>query len=223
MKVWLSWSGGKDCAFALHELRQSPAIEVVGLLTTVNATAQRVSIHGVRLELVREQALRLRLPLHEVALPSPCPNAVYEAKMAIALAGARQEGVAGVAFGDLLLEDVRSYREQQLQAAGLEAIFPIFGRSTEQVAEDEIGLGIRSILTCVDPMRMAARFAGRHFDRTLLAELRAQPEEVDPCGENGEFHTFTFDSPDYSAPIPVKGGQVVGRDGFIFADLLADL
>ncbi len=218
----MSWSGGKDCALALHELRRSGEFEVVGLLTTVNSEAERISIHGVRLSLLRQQAARLGLPVHEVALPSPCSNREYELRMGQALVAAEDAGVAAVAFGDLLLQDVREYRERQVRAAGLRALFPIFGRSTEAVAREEIRLGIRSILACVDRARLDPRFAGRHFDADLLAELSAQPGQVDPCGEYGEFHTFTFDSPDYSAPIPVRVGEVVDRDGFVFADLLVD-
>jgi uncharacterized protein (TIGR00290 family) len=222
MRVWVSWSGGKDCALALHELRGTPQLEVVGLLSTVNPEFGRVSIHGVRIGLLRQQADRLGLPLHEVALPSPCSNREYELRMGQALASLAQAGAEAVAFGDLLLQDVRQYREQQVQAAGLAALFPIFGRPTEQVAREEIRLGIRSRLACVDRARLEPRFAGRQFDSGLLSELRSLPGPVDPCGEYGEFHTFTFDSPDFSAPIPVMVGRSVDRDGFVFADLLAD-
>ena len=221
MRMWLSWSGGKDCALALHELRRSSQFEVVGLLSTVNPIAGRVSIHGVRLSLLREQAQRLGLPLHEVALPSPCSNQDYELRMERALRAAAREGVAAVGFGDLLLEDVREYRQRQVRACGLDAVFPIFGRATQAVAREEIRVGIKSILACVDKARLEPRFAGRHFDAELLAELGKQRGEIDPCGEYGEFHTFTFDSPDYSAPIAVRVGELVDRDGFIFADLLA--
>lgn len=193
---------------------------MVGLLTTVNRAAQRVSIHGVRRELLQRQAERLGLPLFEVPLPSPCPNSAYELRIGQALTTAAAQGVQGVAFGDLLLEDVREYREQQLGTAGLQGVFPIFGRSTAEVAEQEIAVGIASILSCVDPRKLTPDFAGRRFDHGLLAELRSLPQAVDPCGENGEFHTFTFDSPDYRSPIPVTVGAVVERDGFIFADLL---
>ncbi|HVD04205.1 MAG TPA: ATP-binding protein [Candidatus Dormibacteraeota bacterium] len=213
----MSWSSGKDSAMALHLLRESGAVEVVGLLVTCNASTDRVSIHGVRRELVRAQAGRLGLPLLEVDLPSPCSNEVYERTMSHRLEAEAAKGVASIAFGDLFLEDVRAYREAQLKAVGMTAAFPLWGRPTGELARDQIRVGIRAIVTCVDPKAASPEFAGRHFDSPLLAELGPA---VDPCGENGEFHTFVWDSPDFSSPIPVTAGERVKRDGFVFADLL---
>ncbi len=216
LRTLLSWSGGKDCALALHELLASQDAQLAGLLTTVNESAARVSIHGSRIELVRQQAARLGLPLLEVALPDPCSNRAYEQLMGAALSQAAAEGVEAVAFGDISLRDVREYRETQLARLGLKAIFPIFGRATSEVAQAQIGLGIRAILTCVDQRRLPGHFAGRRFDASLLAEL---PLSVDPCGESGEFHTLVWDSPDFSDPLAVVPGPVVERGEFVFADL----
>lgn len=213
----MSWSSGKDCAMALHLLLKSGEVEVVGLLVTYNAEADRVSIHGVRRELVRAQAGRLGLPLLEVALPSPCPNKVYERTMSRRLEVEAAKGVASVAFGDLFLKDVRVYREAQLKAAGMTAVFPLWGRHTGDLAREQLRVGIRAIVTCVDPRAVSPELAGRHFDSSLLAEVGPA---VDPCGENGEFHTFVWDAPDFSSPIPVTVGERVDREGFCFADLL---
>jgi uncharacterized protein (TIGR00290 family) len=214
-RVLLAWSSGKDSAFALHVLRAQGA-EVVGLLTTVNEAFERVAMHAVRLGLLRDQAEAVELPLTLVRIPSPCPNEAYEAAMSAAMAEARERGITAVAFGDLFLEDVRRYREERLAGTGLRPLFPLWGRPTRALAEEMIALGQKAVLTCVDPRTLPPDFAGRAFDAALLAEL---PDGVDPCGENGEFHSFAWDGPAFRRPVPVRPGEVVERDGFVFADL----
>jgi uncharacterized protein (TIGR00290 family) len=217
--VLLSWSSGKDSAWALHQLRREEDVEVVGLLTTFNEGAARVAMHAVRRLLVEEQAAATGLPLWPVLLPWPCANADYEARMDAALARARSEGVTHVAFGDLFLEDVRAYREQRLHGTGIEPLFPLWssGRDTPALARRMVDAGLRAVLTCVDPERLPEPFAGRLFDRALLESL---PAEVDPCGERGEFHTFCFAGPMFASAIAVEVGERVTRDGFCFVDLL---
>ena len=215
-RVWLSWSSGKDSAWSLHVLRQDPSLEVVGLLTTLNGENDRVAMHGVRGALLRAQARAAGLPLIEVELPVPCSNEQYAERMAAALARAEAECVTGVAFGDLFLEDIRAYREAQMEATGLAPLFPLWGRPTRELAEEMIEGGLEAVLTCVDPRQVPATLAGRAFDRDLLAEL---PPEADPCGENGEFHSFVHAGPIFCAPIAVVRGEVVERDGFVFADV----
>ena len=216
-KTLLSWSSGKDAAWALHVLRQMGQVEVVGLLTTTNAAFDRVAMHGVRETLLEAQAEAAGLPLWKVPLPWPCPNEAYEALMAQACARAVSEGIEAMAFGDLFLEDVRDYRIQKLAGTGLTPLFPLWGRETGALAGEMVAGGPKAVLTCVDPRVLDAAFAGRDFDGRLLAEL---PSSVDPCGERGEFHTFVSDGPMFRAPIPVGRGEVVERDGFIFADLV---
>jgi uncharacterized protein (TIGR00290 family) len=213
----LSWSSGKDAAYALHRLRQDPALEVVGLLSTINAVADRVAMHAVRRSLLERQAEAVGVPLLVAPLPFPCPNEAYEAAMASALERARELGVEAVAFGDLFLEDVRRYREQRMQATGMGTLFPLWGEPTEKLAGEMIEAGTRAVLTCVDPRALDPSFAGRAFDRQLLAEL---PAGVDPCGERGEFHTFAWDGPAFRRPVPIVAGETVTRDGYVFADLL---
>lgn len=217
MKTLLAWSSGKDSAWSLHVLRQHGDVEVAGLLTTLNETHDRVAMHAVRRSLLLAQAEAAGLPVTIVPIPSPCPNDVYEAAMAAALAGARAEGVEAVAFGDLFLADIRRYREERMAGTGLVPLFPLWGRPTRALAEEMIAGGLEARLTCVDPRVLPASFAGRRFDRDLLRDL---PPGVDPCGENGEFHTFTFAGPMFRAPIGVRPGEVVTRDGFVFADLV---
>ena len=190
-----------------------------GLLTTINDAFDRVAMHAVRLELLRAQAEAVGLPLVEVRIPWPCPNEAYEAAMAAALAEARERGTTAVAFGDLFLEDVRRYREQRMQGTGLVPLFPLWGRPTPALAEEMIALGQKAVLTCVDPRVMPRVLAGRAFDAALLAEL---PESVDPCGERGEFHSFAWDGPAFRHPVPIRVGEVVEREGFVFADLLPE-
>ena len=215
----LSWSSGKDSAWALHWLRQREDVELVALLTTFNQAMDRVAMHAVRRTLVRMQAERAGLPLWEVELPWPCSNEQYEAQMAEACRRALAAGVEQVAFGDLFLQDVREYRERQLAGTGLEPIFPLWDLPTRPLAEAMIDAGVKARLTCVDPRRLGREFVGRDLDRALLADL---PAEVDPCGENGEFHSFVYASPAFSAPIAITGGEIVERDGFVFADVLPE-
>jgi uncharacterized protein (TIGR00290 family) len=216
-KAIISWSSGKDSAWALHAVRTSSAFDVVGAVTTVTAAFGRVSMHGVREELLERQLDSLGLPLRRVAIPSPCPNEVWEREMGAALAEAREAGVTHVVYGDLFLADLRAWREARLAEAGLVGLFPLWGRDTAALAGEMIAGGLRATLTCVDPRVMPAALAGRRFDASLLAEL---PPSVDPCGENGEFHTFASDGPMFSGPVAVVGGEVVERGGFVFADLL---
>jgi uncharacterized protein (TIGR00290 family) len=217
MKVLLSWSSGKDAAYALHRLRQDPALEVVGLLSTVNAAVDRVSMHAVRRVLLERQAEAVGVPLLVAPLPFPCSNEAYEAAMASALERARALGVEAVAFGDLFLEDVRAYREERMRATGMKTLFPLWGEPTGRLAAEMVDAGSRAVLTCVDPRALDPSFAGRSFDQRLLAEL---PAGVDPCGERGEFHTFAWDGPAFGRPVPVALGETVTRDGFVFVDLV---
>jgi uncharacterized protein (TIGR00290 family) len=220
-RILLSWSGGKDSAWALHLLRQQNKYEVVGLLTTINEKFRRVAIHGFREELLDQQAESIGLPLWKVDLPFPCSNADYESRMAQVCARASAEGLHGIAFGDLFLEDIRAYRIAKLAGTGLEPIFPIWcpdlGISTASLAQQMLAAGLRAHLTCIDPRHLDASFAGRTFDAQLLADL---PPAVDPCGERGEFHTFAFAGPIFSRTLSVLPGETVERDNFIYADLL---
>jgi uncharacterized protein (TIGR00290 family) len=219
LPVLLAWSSGKDSAYTLHVLRQRDDVEVVGLLTTVNQAYDRVAMHAVRLALLEAQADAAGVPLFLARIPSPCPNEVYEQAMAEALAQALARGVRGVAFGDLYLEDVRRYREERMQSTGLQLLFPLWGRPTRALAEEMIASGLKARLTCVDPRKLDPSFAGREFGASLLDDL---PADVDPCGENGEFHSFAWDGPMFRHPVPVRSGAVVERDGFVFADLLPE-
>jgi uncharacterized protein (TIGR00290 family) len=213
----VSWSSGKDAAFALQAVREAGLLEIVGLLTTVTRTFGRVSMHGVREELLELQAEAVGLPLVKVDIPSPCPNATYERAMTGALDQLRNQKIEVVVFGDLYLEDIREYRESRMQGSGLRPEFPLWGRPTAELARTMIDAGLEATLVCVDPRKLPANFAGRRFDLALLREL---PAEVDPCGERGEFHTFVSAGPMFRRPVPVAPGPVVERDGFVFADLL---
>lgn len=215
-RVLLSWSSGKDSAWALHVLRQDPSVEVGGLLTTTNEMAGRVAMHAVRNDLLAVQARATRVPLISVPLPWPCSNADYEARMEWAVHDAVSLGFTHIAFGDLFLEDVRRYREDRLAATGLEPLFPLWGKPTADLAREMVSAGLKARLTCVDPRVLDRRFAGREFDEALLAEL---PPSIDPCGERGEFHTFAYAGPMFSNPIPLTAGEIIERDGFVFADL----
>ena len=216
-RVLLSWSSGKDSAWTLHVLRQDPGIEVVGLLTTVNTTHRRVAMHSTRLAIVEAQARAVGLPLHVIPLPWPCSNELYERAMRDALEEGLRLGVTHIAFGDLFLEDIRAYRVKQLEGTGLEPLFPIWQEPTERLARRIIEAGVDAVITCVDPKRLSPSFAGRKFDHAFLAEL---PEGVDPCGENGEFHTCVLAGPMFRERLHVAVGEIVERDGFYFADLL---
>lgn len=219
-RALLAWSSGKDSAWTLHVLRQRGEVEVAGLLTTVNRAFGRVAMHAVRRELLAAQAAAVGLPLTTVEIPYPCSNAEYEAAMGAAMDRARLAGVTAVAFGDLFLEDVRRYREDRLRGSGLSPLFPIWGRPTDALAREMVASGLRARLTCVDPAKLPAAFAGRDFDGALLADLAALPVAIDPCGERGEFHSFAYDGPMFARPVPIRAGEVVERDGFVFADLL---
>lgn len=217
IRAWLAWSSGKDSAWALHVVRQGGLFDVVALLTTVNRTHERVAMHAVRESLLELQAAAAGLPLVKVPIPSPCPNEIYERAMGEAMSQARGDDVQHVIFGDLFLEDVRAYRERQLSGCGMTPVFPLWGRDTRLLAEEMIAAGLSAYLTCVDPSKLDRSFVGRRFDRELLAGL---PRSVDPCGENGEFHSFANAGPMFRATIPVTRGEIVERDGFAFADLL---
>ena len=216
-KAWLAWSSGKDSAWALHTIRQRDEFEIVALLTTVNREHQRVAMHAVRETLLEAQAASTGLLLVKVRIPSPCPNEIYEQAMGEAMARARAEGIMHVAFGDLFLEDIRAYREKQLARCGMTPVFPLWRRDTWRLAEEMLAGGLSAYITCVDPRKLDRAFAGRRFDAGLLAAL---PSSVDPCGENGEFHTFACDGPMFRKTIPVTAGEVIDRDGFVFADLI---
>jgi uncharacterized protein (TIGR00290 family) len=217
-RILLSWSSGKDSAWSLHVLRQRAEYEVVGLLTTFNDVADRVAMHAVRRDLVERQAEAAGLPLWAVPLPWPCANERYESLMAQTCAKAVAEGVEGVAFGDLFLEDVRAYREKQLKDTGLQPIFPLWGLPTRALAQEMIASGTRAKLTCIDTAKLDRSFVGREFNEALLSAL---PEEVDPCGERGEFHSFVYAGPMLNAVLPISVGDTVVRDQFVFADLLS--
>ncbi|HET8826792.1 MAG TPA: ATP-binding protein [Terriglobales bacterium] len=216
-RVLLSWSSGKDSAWSLHLLRRTPEYDVVGLLTTFNGSADRVAMHGVRRSLVRAQAAAAGLPLWEVELPWPCSNEQYESAMKSACARAVQNGIECVAFGDLFLTDIRAYREKQLSGTGLEPLFPVWGIPTTSLAHEMMAAGLRAKLTCVDSKQIDPGFAGREFDAQLLSDLSAS---ADPCGENGEFHSFVYAGPMFREPIPVEAGEIVQRGQFFYADLV---
>jgi uncharacterized protein (TIGR00290 family) len=217
--VLFSWSSGKDSAMALHALQSAQSFCVTALLTTVTEEYDRISMHGVRRVLLERQAESLGLPLHAVLIPPHCINATYEARMKEALTEHLARGVQRVAFGDIFLEDLRVYRERNLAQLGMEAVFPIWKRDTRELARNFLRLGFRAIAVCIDPRVLDLSFAGRVLDPSFFAEL---PPGVDPCGENGEFHTFVFDGPVFRTPIRFVTGERVLRDGFWFCDLLAD-
>jgi uncharacterized protein (TIGR00290 family) len=216
-KALIAWSSGKDSAWALHEARRAGDCEIVGALTTVTETFDRVSMHGVRKDLLLAQLAAAGLPPILVPIPYPCPNEVYEERMAVALAQAKDAGVTQVIFGDLFLQDVRAYREQKLAGTGIAPIFPLWGRPTAALARAMIDAGVETYLVCVDLKQLSRPFAGRRFDHALLAEL---PPNADPCGENGEFHSCVVAGPMFSRTIAVMPGATVERDGFAYADLL---
>ena len=217
MKTLLSWSSGKDCAWALSVLRASSDIEVVGLLTTLNERHARVAMHAVREALLAAQAEAVGLPLIQIPLPDPCANEDYERLMGGALAQARSDGIEAVAFGDLFLEDIRAYRESKMAPTGIQPLFPLWGRDTALLSREMVRAGLRATLTCVDPKQLDPSFAGRPYDAALLDDL---PPDVDPCGERGEFHSFVWDGPMFSHPLAVQTGEIALRDGFVFADVL---
>ncbi|MBN1608304.1 MAG: adenine nucleotide alpha hydrolase [Polyangiaceae bacterium] len=213
----MSWSSGKDSAWTLHALSERNDIEVVGLLTTVTSAFDRVAMHAVRTELLRAQARAVGLPLTEIRIPFPCSNAQYANAMSEALTAAARDGVTAVAFGDLFLEDVRQYREDRMRGTGITPLFPLWGRPTHSLAREMVAAGLRARVTCVDPRQLDACFAGRDLDTRLLDGL---PASVDPCGERGEFHTFVYDGPMFQRPLRIRTGEIVERDGFVFADVV---
>lgn len=216
-KALISWSSGKDAAWALHHVRQSGEYEVAGAITTITESFDRVSMHGVRRELLDAQLRAANLPLFPVTIPSPCPNEIYEARMGEAVAAARANGISKIIFGDLFLEDIRAYREEKLCGTGIEAVFPLWGIPTGRLAREMIAGGLKARVVCLDPKKMPRALAGKAFDEELLAAL---PQGVDPCAENGEFHTCVTSGPMFSKNLEVKTGEVVERDGFVFADLM---
>jgi uncharacterized protein (TIGR00290 family) len=215
--VLFCWSGGKDSCLALHKLRREPGTEVVALVATVTENFDRVSMHGVRRELVERQAQALGLPLEIVWIPSACNNSIYEARMRQMLERYQRRSVGRVAFGDIFLEDLRAYREANLARIGMRGVFPIWQQPSGALVREFMALGYRAVTVCVDPRRLDASFAGREIDEAFLKRL---PADVDPCGENGEFHSFVFAGPDFLAPVRCHTGEIITRDGFIFCDLL---
>jgi uncharacterized protein (TIGR00290 family) len=215
-RALLAWSSGKDSAWSLHLLGQNPDVCVAGLLTTINEAFDRVAMHAVRRSLLELQCEAAGLPLWAVPIPWPCSNQEYEARMSQTCRRALGENISAIAFGDLFLADIRAYRERQLAGTGLDPMFPVWDLPTGELAREMIRGGLRAKITCVDPKKLNASFAGREFDEKLLADL---PAGVDPCGENGEYHTFVYDGPMFRHAVPVGVGDIVERDGFVFADL----
>ncbi len=216
-RVLLSWSSGKDSAWALHVLRQQAAVEVVGLLTAINEQFERVAMHAVRVALLQQQAENSGLSLRLVKLPFPCSNEVYEERLRAEFGAVVGEGIEGIAFGDLFLADVRQYREKMLAGTGLAPLFPLWGRPTTELAQERIAGGLRAQITCIDQRCLPAALAGSEYNADFLNTL---PPGVDPCGENGEFHSFAFAGPMFNRPVDFTVGETVARDGFIFTDLL---
>jgi uncharacterized protein (TIGR00290 family) len=217
--ILFCWSGGKDSAMALYVLLQRKDIRVTALLTTVTEGFERVSMHGVRRELLQRQAESLGLPLQEVRIPPQCVNPIYEARMGAAMQAACEQGIRRVAFGDIFLEDLRAYREKNLAKLGMEAVFPIWKRDTRELARSFVESGFKARTVCVDPRVLDRSFAGRELDEAFFQDL---PMNADPCGENGEFHTFVYDGPIFQKPVKCRTGEVVERDSFVFCDLLAE-
>jgi uncharacterized protein (TIGR00290 family) len=218
--ILFCWSGGKDSAMALHTLLQRSDVHIAALLTTITEGYERISMHGVRRELLERQAQSIGLPLHEVRIPPQCVNPIYEARMEEALRVYFESGVRKVAFGDIFLEDLRAYREKNLARVGMTAIFPIWKRDTRELIRFFHANKFRAVAVCVDSKVLDPSFAGRELDESFFRDL---PPHADPCGENGEFHTFVFDGPIFQSPIPVRAGEIVNRDGFIFCDLLSEM
>ena len=216
-KAVVSWSSGKDSAMALYRILQTREVDVVTLLTTITERYQRISMHGVREELLDMQAKSIGLPLEKVVIPYPCSNEIYEERMADTLSKLKRQGVTHAVFGDLFLEDIKKYREEKLAGVGIQPVFPLWLEDTKKLAVEMLAAGFRAVITCVDPKKLDVAFAGREFDESFLVDL---PSDVDPCGENGEFHTFVYDGPVFRQPIRVIVGERVLRDGFEFADVL---
>jgi uncharacterized protein (TIGR00290 family) len=216
-KLWMSWSSGKDCAFALAELYKNSTYNVTGLFTSINEKYARVAMHSTRVALLQRQAQMLGLPLEIVALPGDCTNEIYESRIKGLIEKAVKAGVSAMGFGDLFLQDIRDYRERQLADSGIEAVFPLWKRPTGILAKEMLSSGIEAVLTCIDPSKLSESFAGRYFDTYTIGDL---PQNVDPCGENGEFHTYVFAGPLFKEKIPIVIGKTVKRGNFIYADVL---
>jgi uncharacterized protein (TIGR00290 family) len=216
-KTLLAWSSGKDSAWALHKLRQNPEIELVGLFSTVNEAFNRVAMHAVRLELLMKQAQCAGLPMDVINIPFPCTNQEYEDRMKSFSENAMEKKIECIAFGDLFLEDVRKYREEKLAGTGIEPIFPLWGIPTPTLSKEMLRSGLKAVITSIDPKLIPAEFIGRQYNEVFLQQI---PETVDPCGENGEFHTFAFAGPMFTEPINISVGEIVHRDGFMFADVV---
>jgi uncharacterized protein (TIGR00290 family) len=217
-KTLMSWSSGKDSAWALHKLQQNPEINLVGLFCTINKTFNRVAMHAVRTELLQQQAKSIGLHLEIIEIPYPCSNEAYEETMALFVEKAKKENIEYFAFGDLFLEDVRNYRAEKLKGTEIEPIFPLWGIPTEKLSREMISSGLRSVITCIDPKQIPSDFVGKEYNESFLNDI---PEGVDPCGENGEFHSFVFDGPIFREPIEISLGEVIHRDGFVFVDVSA--
>ena len=215
-RTLIAWSGGKDSAWVLHVLRMRPDIEIAGLFTTVHAEAGRVAVHAVRTELLAAQVAAAGARLHTIDIPNPCPNAVYERALGAFVERSKHEGVTHLAFGDLFLEDIRRYRERQFAGSGIELLFPLWGLPTRWLAQEMTASGLKAWITCVDSRRAPREWAGAMFDAAFLKRM---PEGIDPCGENGEFHTFVFEGPMLNAPVAAVPGETTERDGFAYADL----
>jgi uncharacterized protein (TIGR00290 family) len=213
----MSWSSGKDSAWALYKLQQNPEIDLVGLFCTVNKEFERVAMHGVRVELLQKQAKSIGLPLEIIEIPYPCSNAEYEKIMGLFVERAKNKNIEHFAFGDLFLEDIRNYREEKLKDSGIKPLFPIWGIPTDKLSREMIGSGLRTVITCINPKQTPIEFVGKEYDESFLDSL---PETIDPCGENGEFHSFVYDGPMFKDPIEVVVGNIVHRDDFVFADVL---
>lgn len=218
-KTLLSWSSGKDSAWALYKLLNDPEIELSGLFCTVNMAFNRVAMHGVRAELLHMQANSIGLPLEIIEIPYPCSNAHYEEIMGEFVERAKEIGIECFAFGDLFLEDIRQYREEKLNGSGIQAIFPLWSMPTEQLARTMVVSGLEAVITCIDPKQIAKNYVGRDYDLSFLESL---PKDIDPCGENGEFHSFVFNGPMFKQKIEINVGEIVQRDGFVFADIKPD-
>lgn len=216
-KVLVSWSTGKDSAYALHHARQTDQYEVVGLLSTITEEYDRVSMHATHHELLKTQAERLGLPLYSVFIPSSCTNDIYEARMEIALRQVIKKGISHIVFGDLFLEEIRKYRESKLAKTNIIPLFPLWGINTACLAKEMIHAGIKAVITCVDPKKLDSSFVGRQFNEQILSDF---PKGIDPCGENGEFHTFVYDGPMFYKSIPISIGTIVERNGYIFRDVM---
>lgn len=216
IKTLISWSSGKDSAWTFHVLRQDPNIDIVGLFSTINEKFDRVAVHGVRVDLLKEQAQNLNVPLHLVPIPYPCNNGQYIAAMKSFIRKIKKQGIDSLAFGDLFLKNVREYREQLLKGTGVTPIFPIWGTSTKLLSRQMLSNGLKALIICINPKQIAPEFIGREYNQSFLDDL---PENIDPCGENGEFHSFAFDGPMFRSPIEICLGEVVYRKGIYFKDL----